>query len=168
MRTLYQDRGFSVAQVSAREDWNDERTLVDVTVAVLEGLDALLGEAGVRLADVDAVLHATTVATNAIIERKGAKTALIATEGFRDVIEIADDGFEFAARLEELNEEFVTLSAKGEALAESIQQTFAELVVHTPLDTFASPVRLSPSTQFQYRQEPGPEAGKPFIRLMTS
>ncbi len=37
-------------------------------------------------------VHGTTLATNAIIERKGAKVALIATEGFRDVLEIADEG----------------------------------------------------------------------------
>ncbi len=37
-------------------------------------------------------VHGTTLATNAIIERKGARTALIATDGFRDVIEIADEG----------------------------------------------------------------------------
>ena len=36
-------------------------------------------------------VHGTTLATNAIIERKGARTALIATEGFRDVLEIADE-----------------------------------------------------------------------------
>src|SRR5262249_44338117 len=42
--------------------------------------------------DIDLFVHGTTLATNAIIERKGARTALIATDGFRDVIEIADEG----------------------------------------------------------------------------
>ena len=38
--------------------------------------------------DVDLIIHGTTLATNAVIERKGAKTALLTTEGFRDVVEI--------------------------------------------------------------------------------
>ncbi|MFO1091428.1 MAG: hydantoinase/oxoprolinase family protein [Hyphomicrobiales bacterium] len=54
---------------------------------VLEGVDALLDEAGVRAADVDVFIHGTTLATNALIERKGAKTAFVTTEGFRDLIE---------------------------------------------------------------------------------
>jgi N-methylhydantoinase A len=61
-------------------------------LAVIEGASALLAEAGSTIAAVDVFVHGTTLATNAIIERKGAKTALIATEGFRDVVEIADEG----------------------------------------------------------------------------
>ena len=54
--------------------------------AVIEGLEKLLAETGVRGRSVDVVLHATTVATNAVLERKGAKTGLITTQGFRDVL----------------------------------------------------------------------------------
>ncbi|WP_424813519.1 hydantoinase/oxoprolinase family protein [Roseococcus sp. YIM B11640] len=57
--------------------------------AVIEGTRVLLGSAGVEPASVALVLHGTTLATNALIERKGAKTALITTEGFRDSVEIA-------------------------------------------------------------------------------
>ena len=53
---------------------------------VLEGVGLVLGEAGLGPADVAIVIHGTTLATNAIIERKGARTALITTEGFRDVL----------------------------------------------------------------------------------
>ncbi len=60
--------------------------------AVVEGTRFVLAEAGKTMRDIDVFVHGTTLATNAIIERKGAKTALIATEGFRDVIEIADEG----------------------------------------------------------------------------
>jgi N-methylhydantoinase A len=60
--------------------------------AVVEGTHAVLKQAGIGFADLDVVVHGTTLATNAVIERKGARTALIATEGFRDVIEIADEG----------------------------------------------------------------------------
>ncbi|MFM8991251.1 MAG: hydantoinase/oxoprolinase family protein, partial [Alphaproteobacteria bacterium] len=56
---------------------------------VMTGLREILAEAGLRAGDLDVVLHGTTLATNAILERKGAKTALVATEGFRDVVEIA-------------------------------------------------------------------------------
>jgi N-methylhydantoinase A len=59
--------------------------------AILEGTRVVLDEAGIGFADLAIVVHGTTLATNAIIERKGAPTALIATEGFRDVIEIADE-----------------------------------------------------------------------------
>lgn len=60
--------------------------------AVVEGTRLVLKEAGIGFADLDIFVHGTTLATNAVIERKGARTALIATEGFRDVIEIADEG----------------------------------------------------------------------------
>ena len=59
--------------------------------AVVEGTRAVLADAGLGFADIGVFLHGTTLATNAIIERKGARTALIATEGFRDVVEIADE-----------------------------------------------------------------------------
>lgn len=57
--------------------------------AVLSGVRDLLARAGVAAADVGAMVHGTTLATNALIERKGAKTALITTRGFRDSLEIA-------------------------------------------------------------------------------
>jgi N-methylhydantoinase A len=60
--------------------------------AVIEGTRAALAKAGLAFGDIDLIVHGTTLATNAIIERKGARTALIATEGFRDVIEIGDEG----------------------------------------------------------------------------
>lgn len=57
--------------------------------AVLEGTRRILEESGTHAGDVELVIHGTTLATNALIERKGAKTGLIATEGFRDSVEIA-------------------------------------------------------------------------------
>ncbi|MFM9940658.1 MAG: hydantoinase/oxoprolinase family protein [Hyphomicrobiaceae bacterium] len=60
-------------------------------LAILDGAHRVLGEAKLGFGDVSVVIHGTTLATNAIIERKGARTALIATDGFRDVIEIADE-----------------------------------------------------------------------------
>ncbi|MEA2321047.1 MAG: N-methylhydantoinase [Solirubrobacteraceae bacterium] len=60
----------------------------DPASGMLRGLAALADEAGVAPADVALLLHGTTLATNAIIERRLAKTALVTTEGFRDVLEI--------------------------------------------------------------------------------
>ncbi|NQV80570.1 MAG: hydantoinase/oxoprolinase family protein, partial [Alphaproteobacteria bacterium] len=54
---------------------------------VLAGLAAALGKAGKTIADIDVFLHGTTLATNALIERKGANLAFITTGGFRDVLE---------------------------------------------------------------------------------
>ena len=56
---------------------------------VLEGVRTILAEARCRAADVGLVVHGTTLATNALIERKGARTALVTTEGFRNSLEIA-------------------------------------------------------------------------------
>ncbi len=55
---------------------------------VLSILRMVIGEAGIEPGAVQLIIHGTTLATNALIERKGAKTALLTTEGFRDVIEI--------------------------------------------------------------------------------
>jgi N-methylhydantoinase A len=57
--------------------------------AVLSGIDQVLTQAGLAPSDIALIIHGTTLATNAIIERKGARTALVVTEGFRDSIEMA-------------------------------------------------------------------------------
>jgi N-methylhydantoinase A len=56
--------------------------------AVLRGLDSVLAESQVDARDIAMVMHGTTVATNAILEGRGARTALVTTKGFRDVLEI--------------------------------------------------------------------------------
>ena len=56
--------------------------------AILESIGKVCAEAGVAAADIDMILHGTTLATNALIERKGAKTAFVTTKGFRDVVEM--------------------------------------------------------------------------------
>jgi N-methylhydantoinase A len=55
---------------------------------VLAAIHAVLRQAGLAPGDLSIIIHGTTLATNAIIERKGAKTALVTTEGFRDTVEI--------------------------------------------------------------------------------
>ena len=56
--------------------------------AVLEGVRRALAEAAVTPAALDHLVHGTTLFTNALIERKGARTALVTTKGFRDAVEI--------------------------------------------------------------------------------
>lgn len=60
----------------------------DPAQAVISGLEGLLQERGILPAAVTIAVHGTTLITNAIIERKGAKTGLITTRGFRDALEI--------------------------------------------------------------------------------
>ena len=55
---------------------------------VLSALDIAMQRHGIKAADVGLLSHATTVVTNAILEEKGARSALIATRGFRDVLEL--------------------------------------------------------------------------------
>jgi N-methylhydantoinase A len=61
----------------------------DYSQGIENGVSALLDELKVDAADIAEFVHATTVATNTIIERKGAKSGLLTTKGFRDVLEIA-------------------------------------------------------------------------------
>jgi len=61
-------------------------TPADLAEAVMDGLASLMERAAVAPGDVAGMLHATTIATNAILERKGSLTGLIATRGFRDVL----------------------------------------------------------------------------------
>ena len=56
---------------------------------VFEGIARILAETGLEPGQFQLVMHGTTLATNALIERKGARTAMLVTEGFRDAVEIA-------------------------------------------------------------------------------
>ena len=56
--------------------------------AIIEGMHKVCAEADIPTKDIEQIIHGTTLATNALIERRGAKTALVTTKGFRDVIEM--------------------------------------------------------------------------------
>jgi len=60
----------------------------DQSVGVMDGIEKAAGKAGVDTGAIEEFSHAMTVSVNALLERKGAKTALVTTEGFRDVLEI--------------------------------------------------------------------------------
>jgi N-methylhydantoinase A len=79
--------------------WDDERGALavfklpsvphDPALGILEGIRALIARERVRPQDLTFVAHGTTVATNALLEGKGARTGLVTTRGFRDLLEIA-------------------------------------------------------------------------------
>jgi len=56
--------------------------------AIIDGMHQVCRSASIQTSDISQIIHGTTLATNALIERRGAKTALITTDGFRDVIEM--------------------------------------------------------------------------------
>ncbi len=64
-------------------------TPADSSEGVMNGVNAICAEAGVRPTDVGVFLHGTTVATNAVLEGKGARVGLVTTEGYRQVMQIA-------------------------------------------------------------------------------
>lgn len=61
----------------------------DSSEGILNGVTAICGEAGVELREIEYFLHGTTVATNAVLEGKGARVGLVTTEGYRHVMQIA-------------------------------------------------------------------------------
>ncbi|MEM7707095.1 MAG: hydantoinase/oxoprolinase family protein [Pseudomonadota bacterium] len=86
-----------VLQNAEGQRWSDKllTTHSQPEQALLEGIERVLGSAGIPAADLSMVLHGTTLATNALIERRGATTALLTTAGHRDSVEMAfEDRFE--------------------------------------------------------------------------
>jgi N-methylhydantoinase A len=63
----------------------------DPARAVLQGLQQVMQAAQTEISQVDSIIHGTTLVINALIERRGAKTALVCTEGFRDILDIANE-----------------------------------------------------------------------------
>jgi len=110
---------------------------------ILDGISQLAAEHNVAMGDVEQIIHGTTLATNALIERRGATTALVTTEGFRDVIETRTEGrFEqydlnivLPAPLIERRDRFVVperINARGEVLI-----PFDESAAHAVIDQLA-------------------------------
>ncbi len=74
------------AETGQTDIWKVPTTSREPARAVLDGLRALFRDTKLQPADVLKALHATTIATNAILERKGSRTALLTTAGFRDIL----------------------------------------------------------------------------------
>ncbi len=64
-------------------------TPADPSQAVLSGTASICSQAGIKPVEIDSFLHGTTVATNAILQGKGARVGLIVTEGYRQVLQVA-------------------------------------------------------------------------------
>lgn len=117
--------------------------------AVLEGVSQLLDKGGTSAGDIDDVTYATTVATNAVLERKGPPTALLTTEGFRDVLLIQRqaryDLFDLfidkpkpLLRRREIHEVRERLDASGETLVDLDEDGLRELVTRLKEQEVAS------------------------------
>lgn len=63
-------------------------TYPDPTVGIHNGIEELIKKEGLLINELESIVHGTTLITNAIIERKGSKTAFITTKGFEDLLEI--------------------------------------------------------------------------------
>ncbi|UUZ62754.1 hydantoinase/oxoprolinase family protein [Polaromonas sp. P1-6] len=128
----------------------------DPSVGLLNALKA----AGLEPTDLDAILHGTTIATNAVIERRGATCALITTAGFRDVLELGrrdrptmyglegtheplvprDLRFEVKERLDHEGNVLVALDETGlRKIGEMLKQSKVESVVVAFMHAYANP-----------------------------
>lgn len=89
------DTGGTFTDVTLVNDTDGNRGIAKVpstpnnpAEAVMNGVDKIINQENIEAKDIGLFLHGTTVATNTLIEKTGAKTLLITTEGFRDVLEI--------------------------------------------------------------------------------
>ena len=83
-----------VLRSGSGQTWVDKTltTPESLDIGLFRAVDSAMAKAGIKAAAVtDVVVHATTVVTNAVIERKGPLTALLVTEGFRDILTIKDE-----------------------------------------------------------------------------
>ena len=105
----------------------------DPSQAVLNAIAHLSRNLGVAAADIGRFLHGTTIATNAVLERKGAKIGLIASVGFKDILEI---GYQLRQDLHRILLEPVApvFLAPGAQRKEAIEQVSAQGTVIIPLD----------------------------------
>ena len=101
---------------------------------MLDGIGRVLATAGLAPADVGVLVHGTTLATNALIERKGAKTALLTTQGFRDVLEM---GYEKRYEHYDLQLELPVPLVPRELRFAVAERLTAKGKVHTALDEAA-------------------------------
>ncbi|MEO1679576.1 MAG: hydantoinase/oxoprolinase family protein [Pseudomonadota bacterium] len=98
---------------------------------VLEGLAALAAERPDLLSDLTALIHGTTLVINAILERKGAETALIATRGFPDILETRR---EIRYDIYDIRQRFPEPLVPRDRRREVTERVLADGSVETPLD----------------------------------
>ena len=118
--------------------WKESTTPDDPARGAIEGTRRVLAKAGAKPEQVGRVVHATTLFTNALIERKGAKTGLLTTAGFRDVLEI---GRERKYELYDLFIEMPKPLVPRPWRREAIERLAADGSVEKPLDIDAALAR---------------------------
>ena len=106
----------------------------DPAEGTLSGFRTILESAGLKASDLVSIVHATTLITNALIERKGARTGLITTQGFSDVIEI---GREKRFDLYDLHQEMPEPLVPAELRAEVPERVHVDGEIVVPLDVEA-------------------------------
>ncbi len=111
----------------------------DPSRAVLYGVSEALNEAGITATQLTSVVHGTTLVANALIERKGVTTALITTQGFRDVLEI---GREWRYDLFNLDIEMPAPLVPRRLCLEINERLDATGAVDTPLDLGQMPALI--------------------------
>ncbi|MEE1556309.1 MAG: hydantoinase/oxoprolinase family protein, partial [Alphaproteobacteria bacterium] len=104
----------------------------DPAEAVLDAVDQVLAEEAILAREIERVVHATTLFTNALIEHKGARTALLTTEGFRDSLEI---GRERKYDLYDLAAKKPQTLVPRELRFEAGERVLADGSIHQPLDS---------------------------------
>ncbi len=117
--------------------------------AIIDGMKQVCLQAGIHPSNIEQIIHGTTLATNALIERRGARTALITTQGFRDVIEMRSESrFEQYDLNLTLPEPLIPrqqrytveerISASGEVLIALSRSKVEELVKHIKTQGYES------------------------------
>lgn len=116
-------------------------TRQDESLAVLEAVARIRDEWGVAPAGIERFVHGTTVATNAILERRGAKVGLLTTQGFKDVLEI---GRQMRHRMYDiiLTSETPSFLVPGSLRKEVPERIGADGSIVTPLDEAAVLARV--------------------------
>ncbi len=136
-------------------------TPANPTLGALEGVRDVLGQAGAGFEDLTGFIHGTTLATNALIERRGARVATITNAGFRDILEIAYErryaqydinlvkpdlivprarSFTVAGRMDVAGHELEPLDMQSvPALAAALRGSKAEAVAICLLHSYANP-----------------------------
>jgi N-methylhydantoinase A len=138
-------------------------TPADQSIGVLDGIRLVSERAGIRPSDLDAIIHGTTVATNAVLERRGARVGLIVSGGFRYMLHLAEawtpgplfgfmvyDKPEPIVDLEDVREVPERIAADGSVIApldeaaaraavEALRDAGAEALTVSLINAFANP-----------------------------
>ncbi len=115
----------------------------DPSLSVLEGCRTLLKTQGIGIENVDAIVHGTTLVTNAVIERKGAPIGMLVTKGFADVLEI---GMERRYDLFDLRLKYATPVVPRANRIEVDERIRFDGTVETPLDLAQTRADRPPSS----------------------